>query len=154
MLLIKVEKKNCCLHILHWATESEKYIILTLFYDQNYVNLSNLKFHPLCHTKSSFFWKSPSCQLIKTHISNSNKHRQFVVLIIIIINICIFWRKCMKNHTLWLCPLPNDEEDGVHVGNDWGADFGDKPAISSSQFSSSYMMTRKYQQLTQIINKN
>ena len=31
--------------ILHWATESENYIILTLFYDQNYVNLSNLKFH-------------------------------------------------------------------------------------------------------------
>jgi hypothetical protein len=30
-------------------TESEKYIILTLFYDQNYVNLSNLKFHPLSH---------------------------------------------------------------------------------------------------------
>ena len=50
-----------CLYILHWATETEKYIILTLFYDQNYVNLSNLKFHPLCHTKSSsFFWKSPS----------------------------------------------------------------------------------------------
>ena len=114
----------------------------------------NFTLYHLCHTKSSFFWKSPSCQLIKTHISNSNKHRQFVVLIIIIINICIFWRKCMKNHTLWLCPLPNDEEDGVHVGNDWGADFGDKPAISSSQFSSSYMMTRKYQQLTQIINKN
>ena len=44
---------------MHWATESEKYIILTLFYDQNYVNLSNLKFHPLCHTKSWFFWKSP-----------------------------------------------------------------------------------------------
>jgi hypothetical protein len=36
-------------HILHWATASEKYIILTLFYDQNYVNLSNLKFHPLSH---------------------------------------------------------------------------------------------------------
>ena len=36
--------------VLHWATESEKYIILTLFYDQNYVNLSNLKFHTLCHT--------------------------------------------------------------------------------------------------------
>jgi hypothetical protein len=48
---------------LHWATESEKYIILTLFYDQDYVNLSNLKFHPLCHTKSSFFWKSPKCQI-------------------------------------------------------------------------------------------
>ena len=59
MLLIKVEKKKCCLHILHWATESEKYIILTLFYDQNYVNLSNFKFHPQCHTKSSFFFKSP-----------------------------------------------------------------------------------------------
>ena len=59
MLLIKVEKIIVCLHILHWATESEKYILLTLFYDQNYVNLSNLKFHPLCHTKSSFFWKSP-----------------------------------------------------------------------------------------------
>ena len=56
MLLIKVEF-FVCLHILHWATESEKYIILTLFYDQNYVNLSNLKFHPLCHTKSSFFLK-------------------------------------------------------------------------------------------------
>jgi hypothetical protein len=27
-------------------------LLLTLFYDQNYVNLSNLKFHPLCHTKS------------------------------------------------------------------------------------------------------
>jgi hypothetical protein len=53
-------EKNC-FHILHWATESEKYIILTLFYNQNYVNLSNLKFHPLCHTKSSFFWKSPLC---------------------------------------------------------------------------------------------
>ena len=52
-------EKKICLHILHWATESQKYIILTLFYDQNYVNLSNLKFHPLCHTKSSFFWKSP-----------------------------------------------------------------------------------------------
>ena len=49
---------------MHWATESEKYIILTLFYDQNYVNLSNLKFHPLCHTKSSFFWKSPRFQLV------------------------------------------------------------------------------------------
>jgi hypothetical protein len=55
------------LHILHWATESEKYIILTLFYDQNYVNLSNLKFHPLCHTKSSFFWKSPICGNRITH---------------------------------------------------------------------------------------
>jgi hypothetical protein len=43
---------------LHWATESEKYIILTLFYDQNYVNLSNLKFHPLCHTKSLNFFEN------------------------------------------------------------------------------------------------
>ena len=58
MLPIKVGEKNC-FHLLHWATESEKYIILTLFYDQNYVNLSNLKFQPLCHTKSSFFFKSP-----------------------------------------------------------------------------------------------
>jgi hypothetical protein len=62
-LLIKVEF-FFCLHILYWATESEKYIILTLFYDQNYVNLSNLKFHPLCHTKSSFFWKSPTFNII------------------------------------------------------------------------------------------
>jgi hypothetical protein len=43
LLLIKVGKKK----IVFIATESEKYIILTLFYDQNYVNLSNLKFHPL-----------------------------------------------------------------------------------------------------------
>jgi hypothetical protein len=49
LLLIKVENRIFCFHILHWATESEKYIILTLFYDQNYVNLSNLKFHPLSH---------------------------------------------------------------------------------------------------------
>ena len=42
-----------------------KNIILTLFYDQNYVNLFNLKFHPLCHTKSSFFWKSPKCKFVK-----------------------------------------------------------------------------------------
>jgi hypothetical protein len=35
--VIKSWKKNFV-----WATESEKYIILTLFYDQNYVNLSNL----------------------------------------------------------------------------------------------------------------
>ena len=61
ILTLKVEI-FFCLYILHWATESEKYIILTLFYDQNYVNLSNLKFHPLCHTKSSFFWKSPKYQ--------------------------------------------------------------------------------------------
>jgi hypothetical protein len=26
----------------------------TLFYDQNYVNLSNLKFHPLCHSLHFF----------------------------------------------------------------------------------------------------
>ena len=56
---------------MHWTTESEKYIILILFYDQNYVNLSNLKFHPLCHTKSSFFWKSPICilcwEIIRNH---------------------------------------------------------------------------------------
>ena len=64
LLLIKVEFFFFCLHILHWATESEKYIILTLFYEHNYVNLSNLKFHPLCHTKSSFFWKSPKWEII------------------------------------------------------------------------------------------
>ena len=58
-----------CLHILHWATESEKYIILTLFYDKNYVNLSNLKFHPQCHTKSSFFLKSPIC-VIDYHVTS------------------------------------------------------------------------------------
>ena len=57
---------RCHVTILHWATESEKYIILTLFYDQNYVNLSNLKFHPLIsmsHKWQSlhFFLKSPKC---------------------------------------------------------------------------------------------
>ena len=46
---------RCHVTILHWETESEKYIILTLFYDQNYVNLSNLKFHPLCHTNDKVF---------------------------------------------------------------------------------------------------
>ena len=60
------------LHILHWATESEKYIILTLFYDQNYVNLSNLKFHPLCHTKSSFFWKSPTYRFVTSYLLSVN----------------------------------------------------------------------------------
>ena len=57
LLLIKVGKKIC---VFIYCTEQlnlKKYIILTLFYDQNYVNLSNLKFHPLCHTKSSFFFK-------------------------------------------------------------------------------------------------
>jgi hypothetical protein len=62
VLLIKVEKKNNCLHILHWATESEKYI-LTLFYDQNYVNLSNLKFHPLCHTNNGVKQRFLDCFL-------------------------------------------------------------------------------------------
>ena len=47
-------QSRCHVTILHWETESEKYIILTLFYDHNYVNLSNL-------TKSSCFWKSPKC---------------------------------------------------------------------------------------------
>ena len=85
MLLIKVEKKKFCLHILHWATEFEKYIILTLFYNQNYVNLSNLKFHPQCHTKSSFFLKI-------THIKNQmdfNKHDLAIFL-------CDMWQKYSK----------------------------------------------------------
>ena len=76
LLLIKVEKNIFCLHILLWATESEKYIILTLFYDQNYVNLSNLKFHPSMSHKVFIFWKITQMSLVVNFRFITNQSRK------------------------------------------------------------------------------